>query len=73
MRAAGPEGPAGTRRLRVLVAGRHEAARAGLRAALTPHGLDVCARCTDAADVVAWTAVERPDVCVLEVGLQAAA
>jgi DNA-binding NarL/FixJ family response regulator len=55
--------------LRVLVADDNTAARAGIKRAIEPHGLQVVAEASDVADAVRLALVHKPDVCVIAVDL----
>jgi DNA-binding NarL/FixJ family response regulator len=55
--------------LRVLVADDNTAARAGIKRAIEPHGLQVVAEASDADDAVRLSLAHRPDVCVVAVDL----
>lgn len=54
---------------KVLIADRHQATRAGIRAALERAGHRVCAECEDAASAVEATERTRPAVCIVDVDL----
>lgn len=54
---------------KVLIADRHQATRAGIRAALEAAGHRVSAECEDAASAVEATERTRPEVCVVDLDL----
>ena len=58
-----------SRRLRVLVAERDEAARAGIAATLERAGLRVVARCADAASALSALERCRIEVCLIDLDL----
>jgi DNA-binding NarL/FixJ family response regulator len=55
--------------MRVLVADDHPPTRAGVRAALEGHGFLVCSEAADAEEAVARALEERPDVCLIDIGM----
>jgi DNA-binding NarL/FixJ family response regulator len=55
--------------LKVLLADDQVPGRAGIKRAIEPHGLRVVAEAANAPDAVRMAAEQRPDVCVLAVGL----
>lgn len=55
--------------LRVLVADDATAARAGIKGAIEPHGLQVVAEATHADDAVRMALAHEPDVCIIAVDL----
>jgi DNA-binding NarL/FixJ family response regulator len=57
------------RNARVLIADAQTSTRAGLRMALDGHGFTVCADVADADQAVTTAVRERPDVCLIDVGL----
>jgi DNA-binding NarL/FixJ family response regulator len=59
-----------TRVLRVLVADDHAPTRAGVRVALERGGCEVCAEVANALDAVAAAVRERPDACLIELGMR---
>jgi DNA-binding NarL/FixJ family response regulator len=63
------EGRADATELKVLLADDHAPSRAGIKQAIEPHGLRVVAEASNAADALRMALLERPDVCVLAVGL----
>jgi DNA-binding NarL/FixJ family response regulator len=56
-------------RLRVLIADDHPPTRAGVRMALEHGGLEVCAEVASAADAVKAALAERPDICLVDLGM----
>src|SRR6476469_1195211 len=54
---------------RVLVADALAASRAGIRAAMAPHGFAVAAEAADLDGAVEAVRSERPDVCLLSLAL----
>ena len=54
-------------RFRVLIADDHPPTRAGVRAALSRDGFDVCAEAADAASAIEAARRDRPDVCLLDI------
>ena len=54
---------------RVLVADAFAASRAGVRAAISPHGFTIAAEAADLDDALKAAAREQPDVCLLSLGL----
>jgi two-component system, NarL family, nitrate/nitrite response regulator NarL len=55
--------------LRVLIADDHAPTRAGVRMALERDGCVVCAEVANADDAVEAALRERPDVCLLDIGM----
>jgi DNA-binding NarL/FixJ family response regulator len=55
--------------VRVLVADDHVPTRAGVRLALDGHGFAVCAEAGDAAEAIAAALRERPELCLLDIGM----
>jgi DNA-binding NarL/FixJ family response regulator len=55
--------------LTVLLADDQAAARVGIRRAIEPHGLRVVAQASTAAEALRMAFQERPDVCLVAVGL----
>ncbi|HYZ77499.1 MAG TPA: response regulator transcription factor [Gaiellaceae bacterium] len=55
--------------VRVLVADDHVATRVGVRLALEGHGFAVCAEAADAVRAIAAATRERPDLCLLDIGM----
>ena len=55
--------------LRIIVADDNTAARAGIKRAIEPHGLQVVAEASDADDAVRLALAHRPDVCVIAIDL----
>jgi DNA-binding NarL/FixJ family response regulator len=55
--------------LKVLLADDSVAVREGIKRAIEPHGLRVVAEASNAADALSVALAQRPDVCVLAVGL----
>jgi DNA-binding NarL/FixJ family response regulator len=55
--------------VRVLIAHTHAPTRAGIRLALERSGLSLCAEAADADGAVEAALRERPDVCLIEVGI----
>lgn len=55
--------------LRVLVADDNTAARAGIKRAIEPHGLQVVAEAMRADDAVRMAQAHEPDVCIIAVDL----
>jgi DNA-binding NarL/FixJ family response regulator len=55
--------------LRVLIADDHAPTRAGVRLALEAGGCEVCAEAATADDAIDDAMRERPDVCVLDLGM----
>lgn len=51
----------------MLVADDHPPTRAGVRAALTGNGFEVCAEAADARSAVEAALRERPDVCLMDI------
>jgi DNA-binding NarL/FixJ family response regulator len=58
-----------TEPIRVLLADDHPSTRAGVRLALEGQGFLVCAEAEDAAGAVEAAVRERPDLCVLDIGM----
>lgn len=58
-----------TRVPRVLVADDHAPTRVGVRMALERGGCEVCAEVANARDAVVAAARERPDACLIELGI----
>jgi DNA-binding NarL/FixJ family response regulator len=56
-------------RVRVLIADDHAPTRAGVRMALERGGCDVCAEAASAAEAVRAAVAERPDVCLVDLGM----
>ena len=54
---------------RVLVADDHAPTRVGVRLALEGHGFRICAEAGSAAEAVAGALRERPDLCLLDIGM----
>ncbi len=61
--------PAGRFTHRVLVADAFAASRAGVRAAMAPHGYAVAAEAADASGAVEAARSERPDACLVSLTL----
>jgi DNA-binding NarL/FixJ family response regulator len=59
-----------TRVPRVLVVDDHAPTRAGVRVALERGGCEVCAEVANALDAVAVAVRERPDACLIELGMR---
>ena len=55
--------------LRVLIADDHAPTRAGVRIALENDGFEICAEAATADDAIAAALRERPDVCVVDLGM----
>jgi DNA-binding NarL/FixJ family response regulator len=55
--------------IRVLIADDHPPTRAGVRMALEDGGLEVCAEVASAGDAVNAAMAERPDVCLVDLGM----
>jgi DNA-binding NarL/FixJ family response regulator len=55
--------------VRVLVADAYAATRAGVRAALEPHGFTVVAESADAPGTLAAAMLEQPDICLVSLAL----
>jgi two-component system nitrate/nitrite response regulator NarL len=55
--------------LRILIADDHPPTRAGVRMALERDGWEVCAEVGNAGDAVAAAVRERPDVCLIDIGM----
>ena len=55
--------------LRVLIADDHAPTRAGVRMALEQEGFEICAEAATAEDAIAAALRERPDVCVIDLGM----
>ena len=53
--------------IRILVADDHVAARAGVRAALEPHGFEIVAEVCDARAAVEEAVRTRPDICLIDI------
>jgi DNA-binding NarL/FixJ family response regulator len=68
VRSRSAVGP-GPEALRVVVASRHEAFSAGVRAALEADGIDVCAEAGDGAEAAEEVARNRPDVVLVDLAL----
>jgi DNA-binding NarL/FixJ family response regulator len=58
-----------SRSVRVLIADDHAPTRAGVRIALERGGLEVCAEAASAGDAVTAAVAERPDVCLIDLGM----
>jgi DNA-binding NarL/FixJ family response regulator len=58
-----------SRPIRVLIADDHPPTRAGVRIALERGGLEVCAEVATAADAIRAALAERPDVCLVDLGM----
>ena len=58
-----------SRPLRVLIADDHPPTRAGVRMALEQGGCEVCAEVATAADAVKAALKERPDICLIDLGM----
>jgi DNA-binding NarL/FixJ family response regulator len=58
-----------TAMLRVLIADDHPPTRAGVRMALERDGWEVCAEAANAGDAVAAAVRERPDLCLIDIGM----
>jgi DNA-binding NarL/FixJ family response regulator len=58
-----------TESIRVLLADDHPSTRAGVRLALEAKGLTICAEAEDAAGAVDAAVRERPDLCLLDIGM----
>lgn len=58
-----------SRRVRVLIADDHAPTRAGVRMALERGGCEVCAEAASAAGAVRAALVERPDICLVDLGM----
>jgi DNA-binding NarL/FixJ family response regulator len=56
-------------RVRVLIADDHAPTRAGVRMALERGGCEVCAEAASAADAVRAAVRERPDICLIDLGM----
>ena len=56
-------------RLRVLIADDHAPTRAGVRIALERGGCEVCAEAASAGAAVNAALAERPDVCLIDLGM----
>ena len=54
---------------RVLVADDHAPTRAGVRLALEGHGFRICAEAGSAEEAIAGALRERPDLCLLDIGM----
>lgn len=54
---------------RVLVADDHAPTRAGVRLALEGHGFRICAEAGSADEAIAGALRERPDLCLLDIGM----
>jgi two-component system, NarL family, nitrate/nitrite response regulator NarL len=55
--------------LRVLIADDHPPTRAGVRMALERDGWEVCAEVANAGDAVSAALRERPDLCLIDIGM----
>jgi DNA-binding NarL/FixJ family response regulator len=55
--------------IRVLIADDHPPTRAGVRMALERGGLEVCAEAASAGDAIKAAVAERPDVCLVDLGM----
>jgi DNA-binding NarL/FixJ family response regulator len=55
--------------VRVLIADDHAPTRAGVRMALERGGCEVCAEAASAADAVRAAVAERPDICLVDLGM----
>jgi DNA-binding NarL/FixJ family response regulator len=55
--------------LKVLLADDQAPARAGIRRAIEPHGLRVIAEASNVEDAVGTALAQRPDICVVAIGL----
>jgi DNA-binding NarL/FixJ family response regulator len=58
-----------TAALRVLIADDHPPTRAGVRMALERDGWEVCAEVANATDAVTAALRERPDLCLVDIGM----
>jgi DNA-binding NarL/FixJ family response regulator len=58
-----------SRPVRVLIADDHAPTRAGVRMALEKGGCEVCAEAASAGDAVRAALAERPDVCLVDLGM----
>jgi DNA-binding NarL/FixJ family response regulator len=58
-----------SRPVRVLIADDHPPTRAGVRMALEHGGLEVCAEAATAADAIRSALAERPDICLVDLGM----
>jgi DNA-binding NarL/FixJ family response regulator len=58
-----------SRPVRVLIADDHAPTRAGVRMALERGGIEVCAEAASAADAVRAALAERPDICLVDLGM----
>jgi DNA-binding NarL/FixJ family response regulator len=58
-----------TRSLRILIADDHPPTRAGVRMALERDGWEVCAEVGNAGDAVSAAERERPDLCLIDIGM----
>jgi len=56
-------------RLRVLIADDHPPTRAGVRMALERGGCEVCAEAASAGEAVKAALAERPDICLIDLGM----
>jgi DNA-binding NarL/FixJ family response regulator len=56
-------------RLRVLIADDHAPTRAGVRMALERGGCEVCAEAASAGEAVKEAVAERPDICLVDLGM----
>jgi DNA-binding NarL/FixJ family response regulator len=56
-------------RVRVLIADDHPPTRAGVRMALERGGLEVCAEAASAGDAIKAAMAERPDICLIDLGM----
>jgi DNA-binding NarL/FixJ family response regulator len=54
---------------RVLVADDHAPTRAGVRLALEGHGFRICAEAGSADEAISGALRERPDLCLLDIGM----
>lgn len=61
--------PDSRKKIRVLLVDDHPVVRAGVRAYLTGHGIDVAGEAADSAEALAKAAALAPDVIVLDVNL----
>ena len=58
-----------SRPVRVLIADDHAPTRAGVRMALEHEGCEVCAEAASAAEAVRAALAERPDICLVDLGM----
>src|SRR5919199_495728 len=68
-RSAGVRGGRVSAPVRVLVADDHVPTRVGVRLALDGQGFVVCAEAADAEEAIAAASRERPDLCLLDIGM----